>query len=241
MLADLQRRFLTALHEGPAALRQADFAVGEDRMTLAMRAHANMVGHARSKAMEDSFPHLRDMLGDSRFAELAQCYLHTDEARAAPLSWIGRGFPDWLRQAGLRGEASDLAAVEMAWLESFHAPDAEPLDGDLFRNGEAQGVANLAIRHHPAARIVPLDAPDSPPFGFDVPTAAVLLTRPALEVRLHPLDSEEAAMFSDLPDSFLLGDLLADAAGNWSEKEAVARLIRLIGIALFACAERVSS
>src|SRR3546814_14023377 len=75
-------------------------------------------------ALEETFPRTRDYLGEEEFNRLSRCFVEEGGAQRRSLSDIGAGFADWLADP----RAADLARVEWAWLESYHAADAPALE-----------------------------------------------------------------------------------------------------------------
>ena len=80
-------------------------------------------------ALADTFPALRDHLGHSTFADLALDYVCQYPPHSPILADYGHSFPDWLvKQQVLRQLPSwchELARLERAYVDSFHAADAE--------------------------------------------------------------------------------------------------------------------
>src|SRR3546814_11572635 len=86
----------------------------------------------------------------------SRCFVEEGGAQRRSLSDIGAGFADWLADP----RAADLARVEWAWLESYHAADAPALVlAELLGLSEAD-LPGLPVRRHPAASVVALPRPD---------------------------------------------------------------------------------
>lgn len=199
----------TLLH-GPRHLPPGLFAGTEATVLRGLRVHANTISHARLVALEETFPRLREHLGAADFNRLSRAFVEAGGAERRGLADIGAGFADWLDDA----LAADIARVEWAWLESYHAADAVALRlADLAGDDEAALLAR-PVRRHPAARIVPLATGAAPCLdpAFAPDTAAILITRPDAEVRLfaaHPADAaalDAAAQFSPLGSLIALLD-----------------------------------
>jgi Putative DNA-binding domain len=154
-LADAQANFIDTINDGPNRLDPALFVGQPDRILLGLKAHANTISHARIVGLEETFPLTRQHLGDAAFNALARKFVETDTAKASDANRIGLGFPDCLSDPATR----ELALIEWAWLESYHAAEAVPMTlGDLAALDEAALLA-LAIAPHPSARIVAVSAP----------------------------------------------------------------------------------
>ena len=196
----------TLLH-GPRHLPTGLFAGTEAAVLRGLRVHANTISHARLVALEDTFPRLREHLGEGVFNRLSRAFIDAGGAERRALADIGAGLADWLDDPF----AADIARVEWAWLESYHAADAPALRlGDLARCDEAALIAT-PVRRHPAARIVPLAADAAPRLdpAFAPGTAAILITRPDAEVRLFAAHPVDAAVLDAAADISPLGNLIA--------------------------------
>ena len=123
MLEREQAAIAATLLQGPDHLPAGLFA-GEDAAVLrGLRVHANTISHARLVALEETFPRTRAHLGDADFNRLSRIFVEAGGAEGRALSDIGRDFPGWLDDP----LAADVARVEWAWLESYHAAEAPPL------------------------------------------------------------------------------------------------------------------
>jgi hypothetical protein len=227
-LTDAQTNFIDTINDGPDRLDPALFAGPPDRILLGLKAHANTVTHARIVALEETFPLTRQHLGDATFNALARDFAETDAARASDASRIGLGFPYCLSDPA----TTELAQIEWAWLESYHAAEAVPLSlGDLAALDEAALLA-LAIAPHPSARIVEISTPIASALHelSGLQPVAILCVRPDAEVRLVPLDAVQLAVFAaSVQKSASLGNLLAAALEQAGEQAPLEPILHLIG------------
>lgn len=227
-LADAQTNFIDTINDGPDRLDPTLFAGPPDRILLGLKAHANTISHARIVALEETFPLIRQHLGDAAFNALAREFVETKTARASDANRIGLGFPDCLSDPATR----ELAQIEWAWLESYHAAEAVPLSlGDLAALDEAALLA-LTITPHPSARIVEISTPIASALHelSGLQPVAILCIRPDAEVRLVPLDAVQLAVFAaSVQKSASLGNLLAAALEQAGEQAPLEPILHLIG------------
>jgi hypothetical protein len=226
--ADAQTNFIDTINDGPDRLDPTLFVGPPDRILLGLKAHANTISHARIVALEETFPLTRQHLGDATFNALARDFVETKTARASDANRIGLGFPDYLSDPATR----ELAQIEWAWLESYHAAEAVPLTlGDLAALDEAALLA-LPVAPHPSARIVEASAPITSALQelAGQQPAAILCVRPNAEVRLLPLNAVQRAVFvaSDRK-SVSLGNLLAVALEQAGEQAPLESILHLVG------------
>lgn len=209
-MRDAQAAIATTLLRGPDHLPAGLFAGDAATVLRGLRVHANTISHARLVALEESFPLTRGYLGEAEFNRLSRGFVEEGRAQGRSLADIGAGLPEWLADP----LAADLARVEWAWLESYHAADAPALAlSDLAGLGEA-GLLDLRVKRHPAVRVIALASAAAPLIDAALApdTTALLATRPDAEVKLFPLHTAAIAML-DMADEFSpLGNLIAHLA-----------------------------
>lgn len=227
-LSDSQGNFIDTINGGPDRLDPTLFAGPQDRILLGLKAHANTISHARIVALEETFPLTRQHLGQAAF-HLAACdFVETDAARASDVNRIGSGFPYFLNDAA----TADLARIEWAWLESYHAAEALPLS--LAELGALDEAALLAmpVALHPSAQAVDIIAPIAAVLGemAGQRPAAILCVRPDADVLLVSLDAVQRAVFVAAKEkNASLGNLLAVAIEQAGEQAPLEPLLHLIG------------
>ena len=133
-LSEAQRNFVATINDGPDALDATLFSGSPERIILGLKAHANTISHARLVALEQSFPLTRVEVGEVLFNALSREYVETAEAKACDLAHIGRHFAKFFSHSlpssseeGHNAAICDLAKIEWAWLESYHAADTSSL------------------------------------------------------------------------------------------------------------------
>jgi hypothetical protein len=232
LLAEQLDNVVDTINQGPAALNPALFSGPIDRVLLGLKAHANTISHARLVALEESFPLTRNQLGDDSFNALSRSYIETEMARAGDANRIGAAFPDFLERHIDDQSALDLARTEWAWLESYHAAEAPPLELAFLGTLDEASLLALPISRHPAARLIELNAPLSPQLeelGDSADAAAILVTRPGAEVRLLLLSQLDADVFGAIDAHSTVGNLLALILEQGGEDIALGPILTLIG------------
>lgn len=239
LLADAQARIVTVIQQGPDAFPHGLFVGPEERALLGLRAHANTISHARLVALEESFPRTMEHVGHDRFNALSRRFIELPDARTRKLMRLGEDFPAFLASHGCDAQSCELAQIEWAWLESYHAADAPALMlGDLATLDEAALLA-MPMALHPACRWVHVSAPitDQLPelaAGGAAHCPTVLITRPEADVLLHLLDEDRAAIFSILLGGGQMCNLLGSAIERLDEARALPVIFALIGAGALA-------
>ena len=212
-----QPAFAEALNDKRAALSGMTDGRGrsaEDRF----RVYRNNVIVSLAEALEASFPTTRRLVGETFFRSAAVAYAETTKPSSPLLFRYGGSFPDFL--AGLPGLSNypfvpEAARIEYARIQAYHAADAEPLAHDALARLAPDALPDAVLTGHPAAFLV--HAPsggvsawreNQTPPQARVPADACLVTRPALDVMVTPLDTPTARLANGL----LMGRPLGEAA-----------------------------
>lgn len=231
-LRDAQGNFIDTINDGPDSLHPALFAGPEDRILLSLKAHANTISHARLVALEETFPLTREQIGDAAFNQLSRDYVETVEARAMDSNRIGQHFSEFLHSFPANAAVTQLAAIEWAWLESYHAADALALGlADLDGLGEDALLA-MGIAPHPSVRVIETSAPLASALAELAAQQphAILTVRPDAEVRLVPLNALQSELLAlASKENCTFGNLLALAVEVAGEQASLEPILYLIG------------
>lgn len=224
--------FVDTINQGPATLNPALFAGPVDRVMLGLKAHANTISHARLVALEETFPMARAEMGQATFNGLSRLYAETEIARSSDNNMIGASFTDFLATQNVDPACLDLTRIEWAWLESYHAAEAQPLQLEHLAELDETALLALPVAPHPSARLVKLHAPLSPQLSelnAAADTAAILITRPGSDVLLHPINHSSAMVFIAIDKFSNVSNLLAVAIEQDGEEKALDVILALIG------------
>lgn len=227
-----QNNFIDTINKGPATLDPALFSGPADRVLLGLKAHANTISHARLVALEETFPMTRNMLGDDMFNGLSRSFTETEAGRASDANNIGADFPDFLIQRDVNQSAVDLSKIEWAWLESYNAAEAQPMELSLLGTLDEASLLTLPISLHPAARMIRMSAPLSDELselGDSSGKAAILISRPEAEVILLPIGELDALIFDALVEQCEISNLLELILEQGGEDAPLEPILTLIG------------
>lgn len=203
-LPELQEDFRGFILGGPAG--RLDEAVVGDRIAPAARLqiYRNHLFTTLTDALALTFPVVRRLVDERFFAYAAHRYIEAAPPARPCLFEYGDSFPAFL--AGFEPcEAlpylADVARLEWAINESFHAADAPALDPQRLAAVPPERFAALRFSLHPATRLIespfPVDRiwqanqPDSTtvaPVSLDAGPSQVLVLRRGLDVEWRSLD-----------------------------------------------------
>jgi hypothetical protein len=156
-LRELQRAFADAIFarklNGFAPRVRSTRLSGADRLQV----YQNNVFISLAQALADVYPVVQRLVGEVFFRQVARGFLRRHPSRSGNLHDFGRELPTFLhglREAQHLAYLGDVAALEWAYHEVFHAADAAPLDVErLARIPEAE-QGRVGFRLHPATRLV---------------------------------------------------------------------------------------
>lgn len=176
-------------------------------------------------ALAAVFPATQRITGVDFFRTMARFHVRATPPSSPLLFEYGSDFPDFIdscEYARPMPWLSDVARIERAWLDAFHAADAQPLAPDALASIAAQRLAGIVFMPHPATRIMRSRFPAASIFAAnqrDGPVARVgdigpedaLVTRPDLDVVVRRLPPGGAVFLLSLLSGETLGEAAAAA------------------------------
>lgn len=187
-----------------------------DRLRFAV--YRNNVHVSLVEALAKAFPVTLRLVGDAFFRAMARTYVADHKPLSPVLIRYGASFPDFVAGFGPAARLAclpDLARLEHAWLQAYHAAEARPL--------EAQDIAHLAPEELLKTRLVPHPAGRLIESAFAIGSIwsahqadavkavnierpeTVLLTRPHTEVRATVLPVADIPFTRRLLDGASIG------------------------------------
>lgn len=232
-LAEDQARIIDVIQQGPAAFPSELFAGSTDRALLGLKAHANTISHARLVALEDTYPRTLQRLGLERFNTISRAFIERPDTRTRKLMQIGSDFAAFLPDQGCDAVTVQLAQIEWAWLECYHAADAPALRLPDLAGLDEAGVLDLPIIIHPACRWVAADAGIAEELtelasGEAATCTTVLVTRPEATLMLRALDTDRSAILEILLHAERMRNLLDGAIERLGEASALPAIFAFI-------------
>ena len=156
-LAELQADFSRALADptlpAPADLRREANPAQSRRFDV----HRNNMIVSLIEALEAGFPVVRRLVGDDFFRAAAKAYIRQSPPRSPVLLLYGQSFGDFLAGfAPAQGlpYLGDVARLEWARLNAFHAADAEPLSVARLAEVPQDHLAGLRFALHPSLQLL---------------------------------------------------------------------------------------
>jgi hypothetical protein len=181
--------------------------------------YRNNVASSLTRALEVSFPTVRKLVGDAFFGATALVFLRAHPPQSRMLMLYGDRFPDFLETfppVAHLGYMPDVARLDQAMRESYHAADSTPLPEAAFQQLLGGDIAGLRVTLAPSLRLIRSSWPlhsiwlanteDGP---VPRPNAEnVLVLRPAFDPRPHLLTAGGGAFIAGLMAGKSFGESL---------------------------------
>jgi len=157
-LRELQRNFMRAILDDPAAAAAAAVPVAPNGLPTARRLQV-YAGNVRANflgALELSYPVVRRLVGAVYFEQCARGFQREHASRSGDLQPAGAPFPayiDALHRGGAYHYLGDVARFEWLLQEALLAADHAPLDLDKLAVVAPADYDGLRFRLHPSLRL----------------------------------------------------------------------------------------
>lgn len=211
----------------PADLLSAILANGVDpERRLAI--HRNHFATTLTEALAGVFEATRALVGESYFDSAALRFARAHPPTSPCLFEYGGAFPAALASApGLaaHGYVADVARLEWAMHESFHAPAAEPLNPTRLAAVPPEDLAAVRLTAHPTLRLVSASFPVAQLWrsaldgavdadALSGPASHLMLIRRAADVALEEVAPAMYSLIEAIAGGAALGEASAIAAAN---------------------------
>jgi hypothetical protein len=144
-LASLQRDFMARLYD--------DAPAGDPRVQIYRHnLRANL-----GAALAATFPVVQRLVGDVFFAAAAERFVHASPSTSGDLHAYGERFPDFLDadpHAQALAYLGDVARLEWARAQAFHAPDARPFDFEALTSLDESKRARIRLHLHASVQVI---------------------------------------------------------------------------------------
>jgi len=213
--------------------------------------YRNNVTHSLMEALGATFPGVRSLCGPERFSYVATLYVRANPPKSRLVFEYGDSFADFLDDFEPAREQfpwlSDVARLERAWLNAYHAADAPVIANDAFTAFAPDDLENLTFKPHPAFFVLRShyavhDLFEAGRAGTETVAAPhqpqdVMISRPQLAVEVRLLPSGAAVFFSALANGSTLGEAAAEALAEADDFDISAAMTALL---VAGCFERIS-
>ncbi|EKS70317.1 MULTISPECIES: DNA-binding domain-containing protein [unclassified Caballeronia] len=209
--------------------------------------YRNNVAVSLIEALAAVFPAVQRITGNEFFRAMARFHLRATPPKSPLLFEYGQDFPDFIESyeyARFMPWLADVARIERAWLDAYHAEDLPVLETHAFASVEAAALTSLRFIRHPASHIVrssfsavsifAMNRSDEPITHLDASEPEdALITRPDFDVTVTRLPPGGATFISQLFNGESLGDSVAAALNDSPAFDLPANLNGVISAGAF--------
>jgi len=221
----LQAMRSSLLHHDDAA----EALVGDSAFEPAQRLqlYRNNLVIGLTDALATVYPVVHRLVGEDFFRVISREFIPAQPPRQAALHDFGKAFPEFIRSfepASSLPYLADVAQLEWAWHEAYHAADAPGLDATQLQQVPREQQAELCFRLHPAVRLLKSDFPihriwqvnqegdtGNQVVNLDEGGACVIIIRPRLDVFIQTIPEAEWQFLCSLGYGDSLDDSLKGA------------------------------
>jgi len=245
-LLELQNAMSRMIFDQDDAVLAAQLAGTEQRGAAGLLVYRNNVFASLMAALADTYPVIERLVGEDFFKACAHQYIRAHPTAEPVLALYGDKFADFLRHfepAAALNYLPDIAELEYAWLQAYHAADVAPLDMSALQSLSPEQFAKIQLQLHPSTQLVaskfPIEAiwsanrPETlSDATIDLETGPdyVLISRPARKVEVQTISAGLYHLMSGLADE---RDLTASLEGALAHEPDFDLQLHLSD--LFAC------
>ena len=159
MLRELQSAFADALIDSGADAATVSAAIREGALPAARRLEIyrhNVLTNLRG-ALADIYPAVRGIVGEAFFRHAAEQFIRTIPSRSGDLNQFGQAWTEFLATYPHAQELpylADVARLEWAWHESFHAAEHPAFDLAQLAAVPPEQHAQLRFQLHSSVRLI---------------------------------------------------------------------------------------
>jgi hypothetical protein len=198
-------------------------------------------------ALAATFPATMRITGVDFFRTMARFHVRATPPTSPLLFEYGHDFPDFIERyeyARSMPWLADVARIERAWLDAYHAADEEPLSPRALASIPSEQLADTVLKPHPATRIVRshysavtifaanrVSGPVAPIEASEPEDA--LVTRPGMEVVVRRLPPGGGVFLTRLIAGEPLGSAAEAALADDSEFDLSGNIAGMIEAGVF--------
>jgi Putative DNA-binding domain len=246
-LSSYAARFATALND---PVRATPSLVAGPKGKVAVRrynVYRNNVTVSLIDALAAVYPAVQRITGVEFFRAMARFHVRATPPTSPLLFDYGRDFPPFIETyeyARTMPWLADVARIERAWLDAYHAADVAPLSTDALALVPPERLADVVFTAHPAARIVRSSFAAVTIFAANRGEGAsgqidagtpedALITRPEMDVVVRQLPEGRAVFLTGLMSGQTLGVAATSARQSSASFDIAANIAGMIEAGAF--------
>jgi hypothetical protein len=210
--------------------------------------YRNNVMSSLTEALRESYPAVDRLIGEEYFRALAPLYVARYPPTSPVLLEYGANFPGFLatfEPLQSLPYLPDVARIESAWLEAYHAADAVALDPRCLARVSSARAEDLHFIAHPSLRVVRCAYPAltiwrnntadgmAQPVDLAAGGEDAFVLRIEADVEVRAITKGAAELLTALAAGFSLGEAAAATLRVWPSFDLVSHLTALLDAGLF--------
>jgi hypothetical protein len=223
-LHELQEQFTASLFDTDIKADSLPLKPQLEDKDQRLNIYRNNVFHSLSMALADLYPVVEQLFGEDFFKACARSYLQDHPPHTAAMVDFGATFPGFIQDFAPLDPypwLADVARVELAWHESYHAADTPPMDPNSLRDIPAEQLSNSQLMMLPSVRLIRSAYPvytiwqahqqDHGPqetISLDKGEESLCVFRPKFDVLVKPLDTDSMLLLERLYDGISLTEAI---------------------------------
>jgi len=159
---DTQTAFATALRDPTRAVPKAVGPRDRNAPLARFNVYRNNSAVSLTEAIADSYPVVRELVGDAFFTALARAFVDQNVPNSPVLIHYGGGFADFIadfEQAATLPFLADVARIEWAWVQAYHAADNTSINADVLQSITPEALHQTRLALHPSLHLVQSEWP----------------------------------------------------------------------------------
>jgi hypothetical protein len=231
-LLDSAQPIPSGLHDGQGQPAASRFSV-----------YRNNVAVSLTEALEVSFPAIVKLIGPENFRKVAGLFLRQNPPKSPMIMVYGADFPEFLE--GFEpllniGYLPDVARLEQALRESYHAADADPVDPTALSQLPEEALSAVRLTFAPSLRLIRSHWPVHAIWSYALEDGApkpqdaaqdVLVTRPDYDPVCRPLPEGGGTFMAQLAEGRPLGEAFEQTLQTAPEFDLAGMLTMLLDTA----------
>ena len=238
-LAEFQSRFKEAVFNPTPGASIIDWVDDDGLVEDRLNVYRNNVFYSLSDALSDFYPVVTKLVGEDFFWAMAAAFVRDYPPKSGRILEYGAGFPGFIatfEPAKSLVYLSDVAQLEWAWHEAYHAADAEALDPAELQKFPPERMADLTFTLHPSAQrllspypidriwVMNQDGAEEETLNLEIGSAYILVIRPDEEVEIRSFTLGGYAFLEALYKGQTLGEAFEIAAAKEPDLDLTALL-----------------
>ncbi|MFT5511517.1 MAG: hypothetical protein ACI89J_004619 [Hyphomicrobiaceae bacterium] len=222
---DTQNAFATAVRDPAMDVPDAVGPRGSGVPVARFNVYRNNSAVSLTEAIADSYPVVRALVGEDFFTAMARQYVDGHVPSSPVLIHYGGSFADFIEAfepAQSLPFLADIARVEWAWVQAYHAKDCDSINTEALQAANAEALPASRLTLHPSLHLIQsnwpvvsiwsahqiedLEARQTALSEIDQAAECGVIVRPEFEVQVQLVQPPIRQLLASFQDGATLGE-----------------------------------